>query len=268
MDPFFERDRWQRYNRTLPRLRSCPSTINSHSCAPSGAQSSGIANDLLIRVHPCRETDLSSTPRLHVAGPVQSNRTVLNVYELVGIHPCVAKPLFTEAMLTSVRTILFAPFVPFIVLFCNVIETKDQMDLARLQAFVASLQLESAVSEAADKLRRLFQVLLSVASHYVETQNPNSAGEHQRQASSIDIDTYLSTLGFPSASQVPAEQPQHNSQFSSSTVEGATMPEADNQQFQRGVNPMLWMGNGAQLEDWFYNNQQVMTLLEDEVWEP
>jgi hypothetical protein len=26
---------------------------------------------------------------------------------------------------------------------------------------------------------------------------------------------------------------------------------------------MIWMGNGTQLEDWFYNNQQMMTFLED-----
>jgi hypothetical protein len=44
---------------------------------------------------------------------------------------------------------------------------------------------------------------------------------------------------------------------------GAGGRDATNQEFQRGVNPMIWMGNGAQLEDWLYNNQQMTALLED-----
>ncbi len=68
------------------------------------------------------------------------------------------------------RIILYAPFVPFIVLFCQVIESKDTADLARLQAFVASLQIHSNISEPVEKLRRLFQVLYGVASQYVESQ--------------------------------------------------------------------------------------------------
>ena len=26
---------------------------------------------------------------------------------------------------------------------------------------------------------------------------------------------------------------------------------------------MIWMGNGTQLEDWFYNNEQMINILED-----
>lgn len=151
--------------------------------------------------------------------------------------------------LTAVRTILFAPFVPFIVVFCQVIETRDKRDLARLEAFVNSLLPHPAVSEAFDKLRRLFQALYSVASQVVESQT--GTGKDGQQSSTVD--TCLAALGFPS--QVgPSSQ--------ESEYEAGVASYASDPAFQRGVNPMIWMGNGAELEDWFYNNQQMMDILE------
>ncbi|KAK3301852.1 uncharacterized protein B0T15DRAFT_442060 [Chaetomium strumarium] len=146
-------------------------------------------------------------------------------------------------------TILYAPFVPFIVLFCQVIETKDRTDLDRLHAFVSSLQLEKVdssggVSDAIDKLRRLFQVLYSVATQYVDQSHTEA---HQP---SMEVDTCLAALGFPSSQGSIIGF----GDFTSGTSSAA---------FQRGVNPMIWMGNGAQLEDWFYSNQQMMAFLED-----
>jgi hypothetical protein len=49
--------------------------------------------------------------------------------------------------------------VPFIVVFCRIIETKDKTDLTCLGTFVASIQPAADASEAAAKLHRLFQVL-------------------------------------------------------------------------------------------------------------
>ncbi|KXH67887.1 fungal specific transcription factor, partial [Colletotrichum salicis] len=57
-------------------------------------------------------------------------------------------------------TILFSPFVPFIVTFCQVIETSDTSDLARLQGLVTSIQGAKEFTEASARLYRLFQVLL------------------------------------------------------------------------------------------------------------
>lgn len=162
------------------------------------------------------------------------------------------------------RTILFSPFVPFIVLFCQVIETRDQTDLTRLQAFVSSiirpentLTSSEPETEAVTKLRKLFQVLCHVAQHYIDAQktgNPSDSGVdgtshwQPQTATGNDIDSYLATLGFP-AQSVPDQQqqqqpPQHGEE-------------------PGGVNPMLWMGSGTQLEDWFYSNQQMMDFLED-----
>ncbi|KAL2130827.1 hypothetical protein VTI74DRAFT_5870 [Chaetomium olivicolor] len=157
-------------------------------------------------------------------------------------------------------TILFTPFIPFIVLFCHVIETRDREDLARLQGFVATLQQsDNTVVEAVDKLRRLFQVLYIVASQYVDSQTSNGNSENQAQPN-LGVDTYLAALGFPWGQ---GSDEQHSSDFLSS-ASGGGMGNAAGQEAQRGVNPMIWMGNGEQLEDWFLSNQQMMALLDDE----
>ena len=147
---------------------------------------------------------------------------------------------------------MFAPFVPFIVLFCQVIETRDITDLGRLEAFVASLQPHRSVADAVDRLRRLFQILYSVASQYVESQT--GAGKDDQQTST-EVDACLATLGFPS--QPGLGQQQESGDLSND------VGDTSDQTYQRGFDPMIWMGNGTQLENWFYNNEQMMTFLDD-----
>ncbi|GJC93473.1 fungal specific transcription factor [Colletotrichum higginsianum] len=160
-------------------------------------------------------------------------------------------------------TILFAPFVPFIVIFCQVMETSDATDLARLQGFVASIQDAKEFTEASARLCRLFQVLYNVAFRYVEMRN-SSQQTGQAQASQ-EMDRYLTALGFPSAGQSSEGGPDGSDQLpmgggGSGGDEGMTSTGS-------GVvplNQMLWMGNASQLEDWFYSNQQMMGLVEDD----
>ncbi|EAQ88657.1 hypothetical protein CHGG_05276 [Chaetomium globosum CBS 148.51] len=89
-----------------------------------------------------------------------------------------------------------------------------------------------------------------VASQYLESQT--GASRDDQQASTVD--NCLAALGFPS-------QPVPGFQEASYPV-GSVTGSGDSA-FQRGVNPMIWMGNGAQLEDWFYNNEQMINILED-----
>jgi hypothetical protein len=131
-----------------------------------------------------------------------------------------------------------------------VIETRDRTDLARLEEFVSSLQPHTAVSEAVDKLCRLFQTLHSVALQYVESQT--GAGKDDHQPSTVD--TCLAALGFP---------PQPGSGVQEVPYLAGSAGDGSDSAFQRGVNPMIWMGNGTELEDWFYNNQQMMNFLGD-----
>ncbi|KAI8291539.1 putative transcriptional regulatory protein [Colletotrichum sp. SAR11_57] len=93
------------------------------------------------------------------------------------------------------ETIMFAPFIPFIVLFCQVIETQDQQDLARLHGFILFLQEANTLSDAAHKMHRLFQVLYSVALRFVEFRT--STPQAQQTQASAEMDAYLAALGFP-----------------------------------------------------------------------
>ncbi|KAK4039663.1 hypothetical protein C8A01DRAFT_46920 [Parachaetomium inaequale] len=89
-----------------------------------------------------------------------------------------------------------------------------------------------------------------VALQYVESQT--GAGRDDQQLSTVD--TCLAALGFPSQPGSGVQEAQYMA---------GSAGDANDSAFQRGVNPMIWMGNGTELEDWFYNNQQMMNFLED-----
>ncbi|EXF81720.1 fungal specific transcription factor [Colletotrichum fioriniae PJ7] len=179
-------------------------------------------------------------------------------------------------------TILFSPFVPFIVIFCQVIETSDTSDLARLQGFVASIQGAKEFTEASARLCRLFQVLYNVAFRYVEMRSQGSGGgggssgnnnnqqqQQQSEEQGQEMDKYLTALGFPPASGHPQQHAQQSSDVGSEQMSGMTSGGAEDGMNGAGagsgaLNQMMWMGNAAQLEDWFYSNQQMMGLVEDD----
>ncbi|KAK3695874.1 hypothetical protein B0T22DRAFT_497716 [Podospora appendiculata] len=152
-------------------------------------------------------------------------------------------------------TILYVPFIPYLVLFCHVIETSDADDLRRMGDFVGSLQPVCPVSEAIDKLHRVCQVLVNVATLYVEAK----AQQQQDQDMTIvnnDFDMYLSQLGF--MPQGPAI-PQNNALLSPGAVgfdgNGADGPFAG----------MDLDAHTSQLGNWFSGNRHFMGLLEEDL---
>ncbi|KAK7432494.1 hypothetical protein QQZ08_001059 [Neonectria magnoliae] len=156
-------------------------------------------------------------------------------------------------------TLMFAPFIPFIVLFCQVIETQDERDLTSLHNFVNSIETVPMVSDAAAKMHRLFQVLYTVALRFVEFRNSTPPPD-QTQANA-ELNTYLAALGFPAAGL-------DQRQLETLPVPGFGQPQGeiglvDELNGERGTNPMMWMGNSAQLEDWFNSNNQMMELIEE-----
>lgn len=161
------------------------------------------------------------------------------------------------------RTLLFAPFIPFIVLFCQVIETQDEMDLERLHSFVVSMESAPAVSDAAVKMLWLFQVLYNVALRYIEfrTSTPPTA---QAQAN-IELNAYIAALGLPlsfdNRHQPSTELGQVQDAGSGLVTSDSSM--LDITQGQRGVDQRTWMDNPAQLEEWFNSNDQMMELVEE-----
>ncbi|RYP67209.1 hypothetical protein DL771_007371 [Monosporascus sp. 5C6A] len=173
------------------------------------------------------------------SGSTFSSECIETAREAMRVHQhCIRMVADSEYMTRAYIhwTILYAPFIPFIVLFCHIIESLNiDDDLSRLSEFIASLEGSRGASQAAEKLHRLCQVLYNVAVLYLEAK-------HQAQAAvGSEIDMYLSTLGL-----MPADG-------------GGGIPA--------GVGGMVdTSGLGtSQLGDWFWGNRQMMGLLEEDM---
>ena len=162
-----------------------------------------------------------------------------------------------------IRSILYAPFIPFIVIFCHIIETSNATnDIPQLAAFVASLERSRGASHASEKLYQLCRVLREVAELYIEAkQQARTQEQAQAQAAAFprfgdEIDRYLSTMGLiPSdvidvqvADAVPTD---------AATAVGNPGP-ASNAVF-RGPPSSAYLG------EWFSANQHIMGLLEEDM---
>ncbi|KAH1304307.1 hypothetical protein KXX11_001148 [Aspergillus fumigatus] len=174
----------------------------------------------------------------------------------------------TEAMKCSYLhwSILYSPFVPFIVIFCHVIETSAREDLARLEDFVASLGPNCFLSEAITKLHSLCQVLSNIATLYVEARAHAQLQENQDLASvGQEFDTYLSALGLAPASGVGGFR---WTTAVSDSLAARSMPGLGNgmegHDLPAGVIPQTQLGS------WFSGNQHMMGLLEEDMtlWDP
>ncbi|KAE8416742.1 hypothetical protein BDV36DRAFT_309892, partial [Aspergillus pseudocaelatus] len=190
------------------------------------------------------------------------------------------KTVFLEAYINW--TITQSPFIPFIVLFCHIIETSEASDLEHMKGLVETLESTSNPSahSTCSKQRRLFRALYDVAAKYVEVKSRTSGG--------------------PGVMPWPMARPQSADALAGTTLDGrgldtlhpagmagdlgttntADTPShiASHDEFDRHriglvdglVEPTVFgdvdMGmdlSGAQLWDWFNKNQAIMRLLED-----
>lgn len=142
------------------------------------------------------------------------------------------------------RTILYAPFTPFIVLFCHVIETSNADDVRRLSGFLGSLQSTSAVSEAVAKLHGICQILYNVAVLYVDAKAKSQEDQAMFPIGN-EVDMYLSALGFANA---PTDEAMAGAGLENMTPGGAGE-----------------MAQAAQLGDWYSGNRYMMGLLEEDL---
>ncbi|KAI0008215.1 hypothetical protein F4779DRAFT_588482 [Xylariaceae sp. FL0662B] len=137
-------------------------------------------------------------------------------------------------------TILYVPFIPFIVIFCLAIETSDAEELRCLAEFVESLEAGCDVSESVSKLHQLCQVLYNVALLYVEAKAQEPVDQDMVPVGN-EFDMYLSQLGF-----MPVDENMAN--------------------VNMGVDDQTKsMTQNNQLGDWFSGNNYVMGLLEEDL---
>ncbi|KAF5528556.1 putative transcriptional regulatory protein [Colletotrichum aenigma] len=165
-------------------------------------------------------------------------------------------------------SILYAPFVPFIVMFCHVIETQDRADLGRLGEFSDSIQAAAQVSEAAFKAYHLFHTLHGIAARYVELCAASVQEGHGKAGP--EMDWFLEALGIAPPGQENGDQQRPASDmpwFGTGMVDIAEAEGArDNGVTQRrssATQPLARVGNEVELESWFQNNEAVMDFLRD-----
>ncbi|KAJ5955969.1 hypothetical protein N7501_010248 [Penicillium viridicatum] len=190
------------------------------------------------------------------------------------------------------EVILLAPFMPFLVLFCNVIETSNSSDLDQLQQLVVSLQsmAQSPRYSACSKQLRILKALYDVAAKYVEAKAKGQSGEMISDPfTDLNMDTYLNgntvwfgvdpdspelftapdnwsldgaqTLAAASSAGTTEDRGQQVMDQASSFQPRATMP-AMQQQIPDDFNMELDTP-GVQLGSWFHQSHQIMRLLDD-----
>lgn len=154
------------------------------------------------------------------------------------------------------RTLLFSPFIPFIVIFCQVLETHDRTDLDRLGAFVDSIKSAPGVSDAAQMMHGLSQSLYLVALEYLKLSESESLSEDMQAC--VETEMCLAALGLPycganmgTESQLVERRRGYGPDFSQ-FMNASGWPDAGSSDQQRMMNPMAGARNMANLEDWIH----------------
>ncbi|KAL8407536.1 hypothetical protein RB594_006381 [Gaeumannomyces avenae] len=177
-------------------------------------------------------------------------------------------------------TILYAPFIPFIVIFCHVIETADVEDLSRLHRFTAGLEGLGEVSEPISKLHRLCNALSNVANMYLETKRNAAAAQAAQMGGGggdgqvvggaaalqdqtmypvgMEFDMYLRDLGFMPGSNGGGGGGGGGGADVAGQMQTAAAAQAAGGSDGGGMD----MFHNAQLGDWFSSNLSMMGMLE------
>jgi hypothetical protein len=174
------------------------------------------------------------------------------------------------------RSILQAPFTPFIVMISFAITACSHPDLASLSDFVSSLESCRGISDGADKLYKTCHLFLQVAKLYVDAKTKEASenaggiaapdGQYYTTADgqrfdpgTVDqFDPYLSALGLMPSSVWPhtglgPEQSQMQPGIQASPQGNTFDGQAETFQNQQ-------MG-----QDWFSGSRYILGLMESDV---
>ncbi|KAJ5201789.1 uncharacterized protein N7498_006452 [Penicillium cinerascens] len=189
-----------------------------------------------------------------VADCVETARAALESHE-----SCIAQLKKADDRIKASYThwsIFYAPFIPFMVIFCHVIELSDSSDLHRLEDFVLSLQHLGSLSDPARRLHQLCQLLAKVARLYIDAK----AQSHEDQSIALagqEFDFYLSTLGLAHSAVPDGVDP------SLRTVASQSLPLIPSSEDSLGG--LSSTSRNSYLTDWFSGNQHMMGLLEEDL---
>ncbi|KAI1808225.1 hypothetical protein F4811DRAFT_501589 [Daldinia bambusicola] len=156
-------------------------------------------------------------------------------------------------------TILFSPFIPFIVLFCCVLETGDEGDSARMEAFVSSIETAREHSSVIAKHHVLFQGFYNVAVRYKELKSASTPVQQEQEELRLEMDSFLSELGL---------QTQAGSATTNTTQDmalerplGATFGGGDQPDMSKGYQEVE---QALRLPRWYTMSQQMIGFLEND----
>ncbi|KAJ3544223.1 hypothetical protein NM208_g3173 [Fusarium decemcellulare] len=168
--------------------------------------------------------------------------------------------------------LLLLPFIPFSILFCNIIETSDLSDLQHLGRFIEALKSLYAVprySKACSRQLPIFKALYEVAAKYVEVKskawqsglsiNDGLAGQAIETSLGNESVRHAHPVGLSresdgSVATLVEAEPQQ------AAASNASRNLADETETDFGMEMDL---SSAEIGDWFYHSQQMMRLLED-----
>lgn len=134
------------------------------------------------------------------------------------------------------RSIVHTPYIPFSILFTRAVHFLDRDDLGRLERFAESLKPEQTSTEPITRSHRLYELLCQAARLYIEANTDPLATDRPL---SEDLPNILNDLDLPN--------------FGMNT--GPIIDES------------LQLG-GTSIQDpsaWYFENQQLMSLLDEDV---
>ncbi|KAH7385439.1 fungal-specific transcription factor domain-containing protein [Phaeosphaeria sp. MPI-PUGE-AT-0046c] len=172
-------------------------------------------------------------------------------------------------------SILQAPFTPFIVIFCNIIQNLDDVDLPSLNNFASSLESCRTLSEGADKLYKMCRLFCQVAKLYLQAKTQDNTAQSQAYmrdqsnyytssngaqfdvSNMTDFDPYLSALGLMPNSTWPMTNfsgPQNTE-----VLDAYSQPAPGLDLSGMGLPD----GGQNSLQDWFSGSRYLINLMEN-----
>ncbi|KAL9567519.1 hypothetical protein ACKAV7_008283 [Fusarium commune] len=162
------------------------------------------------------------------------------------------------------QALIHSPFVPFIVVFCHIIETCDKNGLDLLESVISTLHpaTDSAFSSGARKEFHLFKALYDAARNYLEARLSKVSigfGSWENASSSAHVP---SPARQQPALLTPIFNLPHSETSSSASLEGTAEWMAQQYDVPGGMDTDIDQ-YGAQLGNWLHMNNQMTRALED-----
>ena len=166
---------------------------------------------------------------------VATAREVLDMHQqcMATTRDCKNDP--SKVLLYANWNLVHVPFVPFIILFSRAIQLYDLSDLSRLERFAASLQTEMTSSVSSTHTFQLYEVLCQTARLHISRHSHNTqiGPTMSKNMTSIAPDVDFAQFGGD-----PGLTAQSSSPFGTTAFD---------------------------LGAWYYDNQHLMSLLDDNI---